>query len=69
MSKDIKAIREGITANFHPNTWATMPEDKYGWQEVRQAPAPPPPVVVQTMQAMKPAVNIETKKTRAKRAK
>lgn len=67
--KEIKAIKDGVTANFHPNTWATMPEDKYGWKEVKQAPEPPPPVVVQTMQAIKPAAKIETKTARPKRGK
>lgn len=67
--KNIVAIRDGITANFHPNTWATMPEDKYGWEEVRQAPEPPPPVVAKTMQAMAGKFNIETKQPRQKRVK
>lgn len=67
--KNIVAIRDGVKANFHPNTWANMPEGRYGWEEVRQAPDPPPQVVVQTMQAIKPAVNIETKKPRQKRVK
>jgi hypothetical protein len=67
--KNIVAFRDGVKANFHPNTWANMPEGRYGWEEVRQLPTPPPPVVVQTMQAVKPTVNIETKKPRQKRAK
>jgi hypothetical protein len=76
LMKNIVAFRDGVKANFHPNTWANMPEGRYGWEEVRQAPAPPPPVVVQTMQAVKPSgiplgttVEMQTKKPRQKRAK
>lgn len=68
---DIRAIRDGQINYFHPNTWANMPPDKYGWQEVKQATAPPP-VVVEAMTAAKPAgtaIETQTKKPRAKRAK
>lgn len=72
---DIRAIRDGKINHFHPNTWANMPEDKYGWQEIRQASAPPP-VVVEAMTAAKPAgmpigtaIETQTKKPRGKRAK
>lgn len=71
---DIRAIRDGKINYFHPNTWANMPPDKYGWQEIKQASAPPPVVVEAMAAAVKaetPAVKlqVETKKPRAKRAK
>jgi hypothetical protein len=79
---DIRAIRDGKINHFHPNTWANMPEDKYGWQEIKQASAPPP-VVVEAMASVEKKIKeveekridamaklqVETKRPRAKRAK
>lgn len=52
MEKIIRAKRNGVTRNFHPNTWAMFPEDKYGFVAIPPDPTPPPPVVIAAMQSV-----------------
>ena len=68
---DIRAIRDGQINYFHPNTWANMPDHKYGWTEERDSkPAPPPPAAVaESFAAAKPALPNKVTKPRGKRAK